>query len=104
MAATWAVINMERIVSLDSKDDVISVLHWECTDNDEEHMGRSYGSVFLNTSDLSNFTAFSDITEDKAIEWAKAALGEEEVKANEDIVASQITRSKTPKNKTGVSW
>ena len=35
MAATWAVINMERIVSLDSKDDVISVLHWECTDNDE---------------------------------------------------------------------
>lgn len=103
MAATWTVINMERIISLDSKDDVIAVLHWECTDNDGEHSGRSYGTVGLDITSLDDFTAFADITEDKAVEWAKDALGEE-VKINEDLVAGHIARSKTPKNKTGVSW
>ena len=104
MAATWAVINMERIVSFDSKDDVVTTLHWECTDIDGENSGRSYGSVSLDTSNLSSFTAFADITEDKAIEWAKAALGEEAVKNTEDSTAAQIVQAKTPKNKTGVSW
>ena len=104
MAAMWTVRNMERAVSFESKDDVVTTLHWECTDNDGEHMGRSYGSVSLDTSDLSSFTAFADITEDKAIEWAKAALGEETVKNTEDSVADQIVKSKTPENLSGVSW
>ena len=104
MAATWTVKNMERAVSFESKDDVVTTLHFECTDVDGEHMGRSYGSVSLDTSDLSNFTAFADITEDKAVEWAKAALGEETVKNTEDSVADQIVKSKTPENLSGVSW
>ena len=42
MAATWTVRNMDRVVSFESKDDVVTTLHWECTDVDGEHMGRSY--------------------------------------------------------------
>ena len=93
MAATWTVRNMDRVVSFESKDDVVTTLHWECTDSDGEHLGRSYGSVSLDTSDLSDFTAFADITEDKAIEWAKAALGKDAVKAVEDSVADQIVKA-----------
>ena len=104
MAVEWRVVNMDRSSSLDSKDDVIQTLHWSCADKDGEHRGRTYGAVRLDTSDLSNFIAFADVTADKAVEWLKAALGEEKVKLNEDIVASQIKSSKTPETKTGVPW
>ena len=95
---------MKRDVSLNSKKDVIRTLYWTCTDNDEEHAGGTDGSVVLDTSDLSSFTAFADVTPDKAVEWAKASLGEEEVKRNEESVALQLKSSKTPKIKTGVPW
>jgi|TARA_R100001082_G_scaffold18436_1_gene9123 hypothetical protein len=104
MAATWTVVDMDRDVSVDSKEDVVRTLHWTCTDNDGDHAGSAYGSVVLDTSDLSSFIAFADVTADKAVEWLKAALGEEKVKLNEDIVASQIKSSKTPETKTGVPW
>jgi len=108
MAATWTVKNMDRLASYESKTDVITVLHWRCEDEEivegVSHLGSAYGSVGLDITNLSDFTAFADVTSDKAVEWVKAALGEEEVKANEDMVAKQIARSKTPKNKTGVSW
>ncbi len=104
MAATWAVTDMKRVVSLNSKEDVISSLHWICMDNDGDHAGSAYGSVGLDTSDLSSFIAFADVTADKAVEWLKAALGEEEVKNTEESVAFQIEYSKKPKSKTGVPW
>lgn len=108
MAATWKVNDMERLASYDSKTDVITILHWKCEDEEKvdssSHTGVTYGTVGLDITNLSGFTAFADVTSDKAVEWVKAALGEEEVKANEDMVAKQIARSKTPKNKTGVSW
>ena len=109
MAAKWKVNDMERLASYDSKTDVITILHWKCEDEEKvddstSHIGVTYGTVGLDITSLDGFTAFADITEDKAVEWAKAALGEEEVKVNEDMVAEQIARSKIPKNKTGVSW
>ena len=30
MAATWTVTDIKRVVSLNSKEDVISSLHWTC--------------------------------------------------------------------------
>jgi hypothetical protein len=104
MAAEWSIANLDRQVSVDGKTDVVTTVHWSCTDKDGEHTGRTYGAVRLDTSDLSSFIAFADVTADKAVEWLKAALGEEEIKSNEDIVASQIKNSKTPKTKTGVPW
>ena len=104
MAATWTVTDIKRVVSLNSKEDVISSLHCTCTDNDGDHAGSAYGSVGLDTSDLSSFIEFADVTADKAVEWLKDALGEEEVKSTEESVASQIEYSKNPKSKTGVPW
>ena len=108
MAATWTVNNMDRIASYDSKTDVITVLRWRCEDKEivegVSHSGSAYGSVGLDITKLDGFTDFADITEEKAVEWTKAALGGEAVKANEDLVAGEIIRSKTRKNKTGVSW
>jgi hypothetical protein len=96
MAATWTIINAERAATLETKEDVVTTLHWECTDSDGEHFGRCYGSITLDTSNLSNFTAFADLTDKKLVEWAKARLGNDTVAQSEEDVAEQISKSKTP--------
>ena len=112
MAVTWSIASLDRQVSLDGKSDVVTSVHWEVTDSEDvgsgdnavTHRGRSFGSVSLDTSDLSSFTAYNEITEANAIAWAKAALGADEVALYEKAVADQITESKTPKTGTGVPW
>ena len=112
MAATWNISNLERQVSLNDKADVVTAVHWQVTDSETvgsgddeiEHHGVIYGSSGLDTSDLSSFTPYEDITEDDAIAWAKAAIGDDQVAAYEKSVADQITESKTPTEATGVPW
>ena len=112
MAATWSIVNLDRAVSLDSKKDVVTTVHWEVTDSEDvgsgddavTHTARRYGSVSLDTSDLSSFTAYADITEVNAIAWVKAALGADQVAVYEKAVADQITESKTQTTGTGVPW
>ena len=69
-----------------------------------DHYGRRFGSVALNTDDLSSFIAYADVTEDNAIAWAKEALGSDEIIRLEEDVAAQIMLSKTPTHGTGVPW
>ena len=109
MAATWSIVNLDRQVSLDGKSDVVTAVHWQVTDSETgddavTHNGRAFGMERLDTSDLSSFTAYSDITEENAIAWAKEALGADQVTALEKSVADQITESKTPTTGTGVPW
>ena len=112
MAATWNISNLRRQISFDGKADVVTSLDWQVTDLETvgsgdsavEHGGRVYGSIGLDTSDLSSFIAYADITEANAIAWAKAAMGDDLVAQHEKSVADQITKSKTPTTGTGVPW
>ena len=108
MAVTWKITGCDRTVSLGGEADVITHIHCEVTDaetvSDVVHSGRQYGSVGIDTSDLSSFIAYASVTEANAIAWAKEALGADEVTRLETDVASQITLSKTPVTGTGVPW
>ena len=108
MTAIWKIAACDRTVSLGGEADVITTVHWDVTDKETvdgvDHYGRLYGSVGINTDDLSSFTAYADVTEANAIVWAKAALGSDEVTRLETDVAAQITASKTPVTGTGVPW
>ena len=108
MAAMWKIAACDRTVSLGGEADVITTVHWNVKDeetvSDVVHSGSLYGSVGIDTSDLSDFTAYDDVTESVAVEWAKEALGADEVTRLETDVASQITLSKTPTHGTGVPW
>ena len=110
MAATWSITNLDRQISMNDKADVVTAVYWQIVDletvgsgdNKVEHYGSRYGSVELDTSDLSSFTAYADIKESDAISWAKEVIGEDQVTAYEKSVADQITESKTPTEATGV--
>ena len=112
MAVAWKVLTCDYTVSLDSKTNVITCVHWEATDSETvgsgdsavDHTGRVYGSIAIDTSDLSSFIAYDSVTEANALAWAKAALGAVEVTKTETSIAKQITESKTPVTSTGVPW
>ena len=105
MAATWSIVQLDYTVSLDSKTNVVTNIHWNCTDTDADgNAGRTYGSQGIPTDDLSDFIAYDGITEANAIAWVKAALGEDGVSAQEVSVAAQIAVLKTPVSGSGSPW
>jgi hypothetical protein len=53
-------------------------------------------SVNLLPADVNNFTPFTDITEDMAIQWTQDALGEDRVSAMETEVQIKINAQKVP--------
>ena len=104
MTATWKISSCDRAISKGGEADVITNVHWEVSDEDGAHTGRQYGSAGIDTSDLSDFIAYADVTEANAIAWAKDALGPDEVSRLEADVADQIALSKAPITGTGVPW
>ena len=103
MAITWTISNMERAIKLDGKDDVVTSIHWRASDKDSDgNSGSSYGSVGVTLG--KDFIVYKDIKEADAIQWAKDALGADEVKRIEGYFTSQIAEQKTPTTASGVSW
>ena len=103
MAHTWTVSAMDYTVSQDGHTNVVNTVHWRCSKTVGENSGSSYGTVGLEAPSGS-FVEWADVTEDTAVGWAKAALGDDEVAATEAAVDAQIAELATPTSGTGVSW
>ena len=103
---TWDVSTVD-VKEIDSKADTVFNVHWRLTgtddtntvkdsqDNDIAAASTVYGSQPLDTSDLSNFTAFADLTASNVQGWVEAAMGADkitEMKAGLDAnIAELIT-------------
>jgi hypothetical protein len=78
----WDVKTVDTYPTKDSKSDVVYNVHWRLTatddtNNDEEGnllTATVYGSQGLDTSDLSSFTEFADLTVSDVQGWVEAAL------------------------------
>jgi hypothetical protein len=105
MALIW------NIVALDSTVDTgaINTSHWEASDYEVvdgvTHRGRRYGSIGLEANvDAEGFIPWADVTEETAMAWTKAALGEEEVASIESSIADDIAKSKVPVTTSENPW
>ena len=104
MAVTWKINSMDRDITQDGKADVVTTIHWRASDTDSDgNTGSSYGSVGV-TLGSQSFIAYADIKESDAIQWAKDALGTDEVKNIEDSIANQISLMKNPITASGVPF
>ena len=104
MAVTWTISSMDRDIKQGDKADVVTNIHWRASETDSDgNSGSSYGSISV-TLGSQSFIAYADIKESDAIQWAKDALGSDEVTAIETSIANQITEMKTPTTASGVSW
>lgn len=75
---TWSVNDQLQTKTQDGHEDVVFSVVWRL--NSEETVdGTTYSissgnQISIDTSDLSNFTAFADITEADVVGWAKAQI------------------------------
>jgi hypothetical protein len=99
----WTVSAMDYTVSQDGHTNVVNTVHWRVSKTDGDHSGSSYGTVGLEAPS-GTFVEWDDITEDMAVGWAKAAMGDEQVATVEASIDAQIAEKVTPTSGTGVSW
>jgi len=105
---TWDVSTVDTYPTKDSKSDVVYNVHWRLTATDDTNKdsegnnwtATSYGSQSVDTSDLSSFTAFADLTASNVQGWVEAALGADEVTAMKTTLDSQIAELITPTSVT----
>lgn len=97
MTYTWNNKTVDTYPSLEGQSDVIFNVHWRLTGEDTDgNVGSTYGTIALDTSDLSSFTSFADITEEQINGWVEAAMGAEEVQAKKDAIDAQIAEQVNP--------
>ena len=100
---TWNVSTVD-VKEIDGNADTVFNVHWRLTGTDDANNdadGNSqaatvYGTQPLDTSDLSDFTAFADLTVSDVQGWVEAAMGEEEVQSKKDSLDATIAELVTP--------
>ena len=104
---TWDVSTVD-VKEIDGNADTVFNVHWRLTgtddantvkdmsDNDVAAAATVYGSIGLDTEDLSDFIAFADLTVSDVQGWVEAAMGEEEIQAKKDSLDATIAELVTP--------
>ena len=104
----WNVSTVDTYPTKDSKSDVVHSVHWKLIatddtnkDSDGNNWSTSiYGTQAVDTSDLSDFTAFADLTASDVQGWVEAALGADEVTAMKAGLDANIAEKVTPTSVT----
>jgi len=97
MTYTWNNKTVDTYPDLDGNVDVIFNVHWRLTGEDENNnVGSVYGTQSLDTTDLSSFTAFADITEEQINGWIETAMGEDRVAELKASIDAQIEEKINP--------
>ena len=101
---TWNVSTVD-VKEIDGNADTVFNVHWRLTgtddantvkdmsDNDIAATATVYGSIGLDTEDLSDFIAFADLTVSDVQGWVEAAMGEDsitEMKAGLDATIAEL--------------
>ena len=84
---TWDVSTVDTYPTLESNADVVYNVHWRLTAEDDANQDTDgnnwtatvYGTKSVDTSDLSSFTTFADLTSSDVQGWVEAAMGADAV-------------------------
>ena len=108
IAYTWDVSTVDTYLTLDGNADVVYNVHWRLTAEDDANQdadgnnwtATAYGTQSVDTSDLSSFTAFADLTSSDVQGWVEAAMGSDDVQSLKDNLDAQIALLITPTSVT----
>jgi len=82
------------------KTNVVYNVHWIVTGVQGEYSVNNIGTQVVQLSEGGTFIPFEDLTNEIIVGWTKDAMGEEQVKAIEASIASQIEEEINPKSIT----
>jgi len=105
---TWDVSTVDTYPTLESNADVVYNVHWRLTAEDDANQDADgnnwtatvYGTQAVDTSDLSSFTAFADLTSSDVQGWVEAAMGADAVTDLKAGLDAQIALLITPTSVT----
>ena len=105
---SWNVSTVDTYPTHNSQSDVVYNVHWRLTATDDANNDADgnpqtasvYGSQAVDTSDLSSFTAFADLTASDVQGWVETALGADEVTELKASLDAQIAEKITPTSVT----
>lgn len=102
---TWNCRTVDCYPTYDDKTDVVYNVHWTYTgtsskkdESDNPYSATIIGTQVLNTSDLSEFTEFSDLDNAKVTEWVTTVIGEDKILSYKESLSNQIQDKITPKS------
>ena len=105
---TWDVSTVDTYPTLESNADVVYNVHWRLTAEDDANQDADgnnwtatvYGTQSVDTSDLSSFTAFADLTSSDVQGWVEAAMGADAVTDLKSGLDAQIAAKINPTSVT----
>ena len=105
---TWDVSTVDTYPTLESNADVVYNVHWRLTAEDDANQdadgnnwtATSYGTQSVDTSDLSSFTAFADLSASDVQGWVETAMGSDDVTTLKAGLDAQIALLITPTSVT----
>ena len=105
---TWDVSTVDTYPTLESNADVVYNVHWRLTAEDDANQdadgnnwtATSYGTQSVDTSDLSSFTAFADLSASDVQGWVETAMGSDAVTDLKAGLDAQIALLITPTSVT----
>ena len=104
---TWDCKTVD-VKNIEGNEDTVFNVHWRLTgtddtNNDEDGNSQTatvYGSQGLDTSDLSSFKAFSDLTASDVQGWVEEAIGADKITEMKDGLDATIAELVTPTQQT----
>jgi len=81
--------------------DVVYNVHWVVyAQNEDGYATSSIGTQILDTTDITDFIPFSELTNEQAVAWTQATMGPEQVTQIEANLADQIEQLVHPSSVT----
>ncbi len=103
----WNCKTVDCYPEQNNETDVVYNVHWIVTGTSDEvdpqgnpYSTTSIGTQTLDTSQITNFIPFEDLTNDEVTTWTKGAMGEEQVANIEASIDKQIQNLITPTSVT----
>ena len=84
----------------EGKTNVVYNVHWVVTGIQEDYSATNIGTQVVSLSEGGDFIPLEDLTNETIVGWTKDAIGEEQVKAIETSIASQIEEEINPTSVT----
>ena len=102
----WAIANLERHLPDGDTcpDGAVYTAHWTASLEENGETASAYGSVGFGAPDPASFTPFSELTEEKVVNWVLSTLGVDQVVSIEESLYNQIQQKLNPTDASGVPW
>ncbi len=99
----WNCRTVDCHTEQNNESNVVYNVHWRVdgVSDQVDEQGNSYsagsiGTQTLDTSNITDFTPFNELSHEDVIAWTKSAMGEEQVSSIESSIQSQIDKKITP--------